>query len=295
MKPTRTPLTIGQELTLAWSRIYTSVVTGPFNGQLPSAQSHSYGHHPDERIDALPATTATAALPVIFIHGGGCTMGRKESYQTALEPLMAAGHTVFNIEYPKAPDHPHPYMLRSIFTALAWCKREHGVKRAHLVGDSAGGTLALMAALIALNPGLRQPIEPLPKDKELPAIASVACLYSVFDRQSCFDETIPGGSAMIAAYGGQDALSETVDADHAITPMDVVFEKHPPFFIGVGSDDPLKRSSELYRDRLTEDEHPLTFKLYDGAMHGFFNVLHDRHRDHLVKDVLEFLARTERA
>lgn len=293
----RTPLTIGQEFSLAWSRVYSSAFAGTSdwlqNGNASQSKTHAYGTHPDECLDVIEGIGSSNGSPVVFIHGGGWTMGRKDSYQTDLEPIQAAGHTVFNIEYPKAPAHPHPHMLRSIFSALAWIKREKGTVRIHLVGDSAGGTLAVMAALVAMNSNLRKPIEPIPTNKDLPEIVSVSSLYGVLDRQSCFDDNIPGGSAMVAAYGGQEALRETVDADHAITPMDVTFATHPPCFLAVGGDDPLRQSSELYRDRLIEIGSPPAFKVYNGATHGFLNWRSNPQRDELVSDIIAFIGKAE--
>ncbi|NKB43592.1 MAG: alpha/beta hydrolase fold domain-containing protein [Alphaproteobacteria bacterium] len=293
----RTPLTISQEFSLAWTRVYSSAFTGAsdwFQGiGSGRIKSHTYGTHPDECLDIMEASESSTAAPVVFIHGGGWTMGRKESYQADLEPIRLAGRTVYNIEYPKAPDHPHPYMLKSIFKALAWLKREQGAEYVHLVGDSAGGTLSIMAALVIANPGLRHPIEPIPARPELPEIVSVSSLYGVLDRHSCFDDNVPGGSAMIAAYGGQQALSQTVDADHAITPMDVTFKNHPPCFIAAGSDDPLRRSSEIYKDRLAGHGHSPTFKIYDGAAHGFLSWHHSPQREELLNDILAFIGQTE--
>ena len=293
----RTPLTISQEFSLAWTRIYSSAFAGTSDwvrdsdkGQI---KTHAYGTHPDECLDVMEGSESSELSPVMFIHGGGWTMGRKDSYRADLEPIQATGRTVFNIEYPKAPDHPHPHMLRSIFSALAWIKREQGATRVHLIGDSAGGTLAIMAALVAMNSSLRKPIEPIPDIKDLPAIISVSSLYGVLDRQSCFDNNIPGGSAMVAAYGGQEALLQTVDADHAITPMDVTFANHPTCFLAVGGEDPLRQSSELYRNHLTELGHPPTFKVYDGAPHGFLNWSATRQRDQLLNDIIAFMEQAE--
>ncbi len=293
MDPTRTPLTVGQEMTLAWTRMYSSMMTNAFGWHLGNADhlaAHTYGPHPDECLDIMIPGEPASGLPIIFIHGGGWTMGSKDAYRNDLEQLRTAGRTVFNVEYPKAPERPHPFMLGSILSALQWIKREQGVAQAHLVGDSAGGTLAIMAALLILNDTLRAPLGEAYTDVNTPAIASVSSLYGVLDRQSCFDTNVPGGSAMLAAYGGQEVLKQTVDADHAITPMDLEFKNHPPCFLAVGSEDILLASSELYRDRLVEEGVSHRYKAYDGAVHGFLSSSFDPQRTELLSDILDFIS-----
>lgn len=293
MDPTRTPLTIGQEMTLAWTRMYSSMMTnalGWHRGNANHIKTHAYGTHADECLDIMTTDEPASGSAIIFIHGGGWTMGSKDAYRDDLEPLREAGRTVFNIEYPKAPERPHPFMLGSILSALQWIKREQGISHAHLVGDSAGGTLAVMAALIILNKSLRSPLGPIYADLDTPVIASVSSLYGVLDRQSCFDKHVPGGSAMLAAYGGQEVLRQTVDADHAITPMDLEFTNHPPCFLAVGGDDVLRASSELYRDRLVKEDFPHHYKSYDGAVHGFLSSTFDPQRAELLNDILDFIS-----
>ena len=56
------------------------------------------------------------------MHGGGWISCNKRYYPADLQFLCDAGYTVFNLEYPLAPEHPHPYMLRSILRAVAWIK-----------------------------------------------------------------------------------------------------------------------------------------------------------------------------
>jgi acetyl esterase len=297
MDSRRTPLTLEQEFTLAWSRMYSSAVMGAVSwhqdGENAAVNTYTFGTHPDECLDILPAGPGRTGLPVFFIHGGGWTMGRKEFYQNDLESLCAAGHQVFNVEYPKAPAHPHPYILQSIFSALAWVKQNQNVEYLHIVGDSAGGNLAVMAALLAANPKLRLPLGKSYAQFDVPKIVSVTSLYGVLDRHTCIESGMAGGAAMIAAYGGQEALEQTVDADHAITPMDVTFDVHHPCFLAVGSEDALGLSSEIYRDRLKKMNRPVTFKTYEGAAHGFLNWPRDKQRLELLEDIRIFLAETE--
>jgi len=278
---------------IAWSRVYTTTAMNMvtlFRDDGPSSiETFAYGDHADEQLDVMSPKDGASKTAVLFIHGGGWTMGHKEFYRADLNPICKAGHSVINVEYPKAPDHPHPYILKSIFKALRWCKHHQGINQLHLLGDSAGGNLAIMAGLFWANPELRKALGDDERGSDLPDIVSVSSLYGILDRQSCRDDQFTGGEAMLAAYGGQAVLAETVDVDHAITPMDLSFDKHPACFLAVGNDDVLLQSSTDYYDRLLQAGHNVTLKVYEGATHGFLSWPQNGQRDRLIRNIITFL------
>jgi acetyl esterase/lipase len=297
LKPARTPLTLSQELIIAWSRVYTTTamnMVSLLRDDGPSKiETFSYGAHADEQLDVMTPKDEATNKTVLFIHGGGWTMGHKEFYRPDLNPICKAGHRVINVEYPKAPDHPHPHILKSIFKALRWCKHHQGINQIHLMGDSAGGNLAIMAGLFWANPELRQVLGSTELSDTMPDVISVSSLYGILDRQSCRDDLFTGGEAMLAAYGGQAALSETVDIDHAITPMDLSFNNHPPCLLAVGSDDVLLQSSTDYHQRLMQAGHNVTLKVYESASHGFLSWPQSNQRDQLIRNILAFFKDVE--
>jgi acetyl esterase/lipase len=122
---------------------------------------------------------------VVFIHGGGWMMGTKDFYSHDLMFLPEAGYPIFNIEYPKAPEHPHPRPLRALLAALVFIKRSFPeAECVHLMGDSAGGNMAVMAALLAADEALLKQVDPWCDPKKLPKVASVTSIYGVLDRTS---------------------------------------------------------------------------------------------------------------
>jgi acetyl esterase len=90
---------------------------------------------------------------VILVHGGGWEAGDKRTYiRPWFETLTAAGIPWFTINYRVAPQYPHPAAVEDIEAAVRWVRRhanEYNVDPSRLVlmGESAGGHLAALAAL----------------------------------------------------------------------------------------------------------------------------------------------------
>ena len=294
-----TPLDLGQHLSVAGTRAFFGAVTGALRllrGSPPDGwQTVRYGLHRDEVMDVRHVDGATAHRhPVVFFHGGGWMMGTKDFYSHDLCFLSDAGFPIFNVEYPKAPEHPHPWILRSVLKALAFVRETYDNGAAvHVMGDSAGGNLAVMAGVLAANPSLIAPVDPKFNPKTLPEILSTTSIYGVLERGTCLNTGIPGGHTMLEAYGGSESLGETVDAAHAITPMDLTFTSHPPCFLGCGQSDLILPSSTIYEQRLREAGHKVTMKLYAGATHGYFNFPDGLTKSQSQTDIVTFLNEVE--
>lgn len=290
-----TPLTAAQHLVVIVTRVVFGALCGVIRllrGAHPRDwRTLRYGLHREEILDyhaALPGFAARDA--VVFIHGGGWMMGTKNFYSHDLMFLAEAGYPVLNIEYPKAPEHPYPRQIRAVLAALIFIRRSFPeARRVHLMGDSAGGNLAVMAALVSANPALLHEVDAWCDPRKLPEVLSVTSLYGVLDRLSVAQSKVPGVNTMLHAYAGPEALSDTMGPAPAITPMDLSFARHPPCFIACGKDDPILKSSQLYAERLRAEGHEVVFKTYAGAFHAFFNFPDGPARRALRQDIIGFL------
>lgn len=290
-----TPLTLFQQASVAGTRLFFGTVTGALRlvrgTPPPGWRTLRYGLKRDEILDVHPVEGEVAHhRPVVFVHGGGWMMGTKDFYSHDLLFLPENGFPVFNVEYPKAPEYPHPWPLRAVLEALAFIAAlPEGGMEVHLMGDSAGGNLAVMAAVLAANPELIRHVDAGFNPARLPRILSATSIYGVLDRASCLRGNFPGGGTMIEAYGGPEALGETVNAANAITPMDLDFAHHPPCFVTCGEHDPIVCSTNDYAERLERDGHPVTRTIYPGATHGYFNFPDGPLKAQCRQDLVAFL------
>src|SRR5438309_1285639 len=99
-------------------------------------------------------------LPVhVFFHGGGWVIGDIETHDVVCRQLTAeAGVSVISVDYRLAPEHKFPAAVNDAWAATRWIvahAAELGVDADRLAvgGDSAGGNLAAVVALLAREAG----------------------------------------------------------------------------------------------------------------------------------------------
>ncbi|MBM4384320.1 MAG: alpha/beta hydrolase fold domain-containing protein [Deltaproteobacteria bacterium] len=98
------------------------------------------------------APGARAERVLVYVHGGGYTMGSLATHRALCGRLSRlAGLRVLNVAYRLAPEHPHPAAVEDGVAAVRWVYAQ-GVApaRVAIAGDSAGGGLTL-ATLLALR------------------------------------------------------------------------------------------------------------------------------------------------
>jgi acetyl esterase len=115
---------------------------------------------------ALPArlyASSTEVLPVLlYLHGGGFTIGNLETHDSLCRQLaLRSGAAVVALDYRLAPEHRFPTAVDDAWAALqalaepaAAARLGLDTRRLAVGGDSAGGTLAAVCALLARDAGL---------------------------------------------------------------------------------------------------------------------------------------------
>ena len=98
----------------------------------------------------------TGPLPtILFIHGGGFVIGDLDTHDNQCRALCGGVEAVvLSLEYRLAPEAPYPAAVEDCFAALEWVGAhldQLGGDRDRLVvaGDSAGGNLAAVSAVMA--------------------------------------------------------------------------------------------------------------------------------------------------
>ena len=106
----------------------------------------------------LDAATPTATL--VYFHGGGFIVGDLDSHEAhCIRIANRTGAVVVSVAYRLAPEHPFPAAVEDSLAAVRWvhARRDEfgGAQRPLAVGgDSAGGNLAAVAALMCRDEGI---------------------------------------------------------------------------------------------------------------------------------------------
>jgi acetyl esterase/lipase len=110
-----------------------------------------------------PDGVPPSGLGIIYLHGSGWIVLDKDTGTRRFFACLAAqGHVVMDVAYTLAPKADMQAMLNDVRRAVAWLKA-HGAElgvdpqRVVLMGGSAGGHLALLAAYTPDQPDLRTP------------------------------------------------------------------------------------------------------------------------------------------
>jgi acetyl esterase/lipase len=207
------------------------------------------------------ARTGRPAPVVLYVHGGGWTMGGRglvgvgatlAAQDGALFPglvatLTARGFVVASIDYRLAPDTPWPASIQDAKCAVRFLRAhaaELGIDPARIGawGSSAGGQLVAML-------GLAGPAAGFDVGQYREQSSTVQAVVDMFGPTDLTDFADANGFASAIAYLG---MGDNPDTLHSASPVNYVTPAAPPFLILQGSDDKriLPRQSQHLSDQL---------------------------------------------
>jgi len=154
---------------------------------------------------------------VLLIHGGGWMTGSRNDFES-LGPLLARkGFMVAAMDYRLAPDHRWPAMLDDVFAAVQFLRDQQvDRERIALWGHSAGGQMALMAAMT--RPDLIRCAVAMgaPTDLEKITESSPDPLDEIFDESDLSAASParqpPGETPLLLVHGEKDPVCPVAHA-----------------------------------------------------------------------------------
>ena len=213
---------------------------------------------------------------VIVIHEGSWSGGVKSDFATYDRWLAAGGRVVFDVEYRLANSTQHfPAQLIDIKCAIAWVKNHAAQyhvdpERLALLGRSAGGQLALLAAYTADDPTL-QPGSCQTQDTSVRAVIS---FYGPTDL--AWDYTHPGRPDVIdTTHVLENYLGESPTSAPQVyasaSPIEHISAQAPPTLFLHGGHDQLVRAENVERiiPKLAAAGVETTYVYLPWANHGF--------------------------
>ena len=215
----------------------------------------------------VPATTALPVL--VYYHGGGWVIGDLDTHDVQCRQITAeAGIAVVAVDYRLAPEHKFPAAIDDAWAATRWVVAhgaELGIDGRQLAvgGDSAGGNLAAVVALMA-------------REARGPAIALQILMYPVTDvgaESKSYRDFAEG--YMLTRDGMRwftnHYLKAPADAqDWRVSPLRASSVAGlPPALVITAGFDPLRDEGAAYATRLSDAGVQVDYINYGGMIHGF--------------------------
>ena len=246
----------------------------------------------EEKIDLRQGLRADVAVPkgtgphpvVIYLHGGGWSLGGPASFRELGMQFAAAGYLTINLDYRLAPEHPFPAALEDTAFAIEWAaanaRRWNGDgRRIAIGGDSSGANLAV-GALVSIAPELRS------------LVRAALLFYGVYDLRATAARTraLPGLQQQLSSYlsGSEDLFD-----DPRASPLKAVAPGllPPCFIIGAGTDTWCLPDSLTLAQALSAAESSYELHVMEGMPHGFMQMGALDGRRAAMRLMREFLAR----
>lgn len=234
---------------------------------VPHSAAHLHG----------PVTTNTTAatantLPVLlYLHGGGFTIGSVATHETLCRHLAhLAQCAVVSVDYRLAPEHPYPTAVHDAWDSLLALRDQAAnldldAARMAVGGDSAGGTLAAVVALMARGAGL--------------TLALQLLFYpgTTAHQDTPSHRTFAHGFVLEAhaiSYFFDHYIPSRTDREHwwfaPLLAPDV--DGVAPCWMGLAECDPLVDEGVAYADRLRMAGVPVDLEIYRGVTHEFIKM-----------------------
>jgi acetyl esterase len=205
-----------------------------------------------------PAAGLAPSATLIYFHGGGFIVGDIDSHEAHC--IRIANHTgavVVSIDYRLAPEAPFPAGIDDALVATRWIHAQRarfaGVARPLAVGgDSAGGNLAAVAAVMCRDEGIPLAVQFL--------------LYPATDMRG--NGHGPVGIAYLGS--GPQALARSLDP-RASPVLTATLTGVAPAIIGVGVYDFLYQDNLAYAKALKAAGVATVLREFATLNHGFFS------------------------
>ncbi|WP_122435476.1 alpha/beta hydrolase [Pseudomonas viridiflava] len=217
-------------------------------------------------------------LPVfMFFHGGGWVLGDFQTHERLVRDLVAgSGAVAVFVNYTPSPEAHYPTAINQAYTATRWVA-EHGKeinvdgKRLAVAGNSVGGNMAAVVALMA-------------KEKGTPALRYQVLLWPVTDANfntASYDQYAEGHFLtrnMMKWFWDNYTTDAAQRNEIYASPLRATTEQLkglPPALVQTASADVLRDEGEAYARKLDQAGVPVTAVRYNGMIHdyGLLNVV----------------------
>jgi len=216
------------------------------------------------RLEILAPKKETRKYAILQLHGGGYIGALCNAYRDWAYFYSKFCHqaTVFTPNYRVAPKDPFPAALEDAIASYAFIVAS-GYQNIFVVGDSAGGGLALSLTRSVLDAGFKSPRGIIVMSPFTDLTLSGSSLDTNYEKDVIFGKT-RNSILYNKAY-----LGDTDPKNPYISPLFAEYTDFPPLLIQVGSNEMLLDDATRVAKKAQEAGVSVILTLYEGMFHNF--------------------------
>ena len=225
--------------------------------------------YPDASFTVYRPKAVSGDLPaVVFIHGGGWSMGNAGAVAWFARLIAANGYVVCSADYALAPEDPYPASTVQLAEVVqyiydrAW---DFGIDRNAIFigGNSAGAHLSSQLGALFTD---REYADRVGVDVRIPgdAIKGLLLFNGVYNFDTAGDCGFFAFGKWVWAYTGRKDYRAYARLEEMSTVRHITLD-YPAVFITVGDADPLEPQTREFADRLSENGVDHTALLWTGT------------------------------
>src|ERR1700730_17221566 len=217
-----------------------------------------------------PNDTRATPPVVVFLHGGGWSVGDLDTYDgDARNHAVGAAAVVVSVQYRLAPEHPYPAAVDDAWAATQLVASHAGElgadpDRLAVAGDSAGGNLAAVVAQLA-------------RDADGPSIRFQLLWYPATTWDTSLPSFTENDNAPLLGDSAVTGLSRWYVGDLDLSDMPATLAPAraqdlaglPPAYIAVAGYDPMRDDGARYAELLAAAGVPAQLHNAETLIHGY--------------------------
>lgn len=194
---------------------------------------------------------------ILYLHGGGYTDGSPATHRELVSRVVRqSGVPALSVDYRLAPANPYPAALNDASAAWDWLSQRIPAHRIALVGDSAGGGLALGLAMRLRDQG-----------RSRPALVAGLSPWGDLMLEGADDADDPLIEVAQLRERGRWYLAGADPRTPYAAPVHGRMDGLPPLFLQVGEREALLADSQKIAAKARGAGVPVTLQVWPGMTH----------------------------